>query len=373
MFGSSVLDVAIGTTFVFLLVALGVTAANELLASLLRWRAKNLADGVREILDDRKGEGLKKQLYEHPLIKSLYRQRPGPSYIPGRLFAMALLDVIAPAEPGKPRSIEAVRKAIQAFEGAVRGPGEGGAEAPRSSSVQRVLIVLLERAEREVQQGEQVVVRLEQNVELWFNGAMDRVSGWYKRRMQVVCLVVAALFVAALNVDSIRVVRVLSRDAVMRSAISAQAAQAAKIAEAPSAPAPAAAGTPDAPRATAASYAALQTDVNRLTSLGIPIGWREELSEMELAQTPKSAGWALSKLCGLLLTTLAALLGAPFWFDVLNKVMSIRSAVKAPVDAVPVARELPSVTEPSTRPALLEVVTPLAPPADGPRAIDRIQ
>lgn len=360
MFGSSVLDVAIGTTFVFLLVALGVTAANELLASLLRWRAKNLADGLREILADPEGKGLKKKLYAHPLIKSLYRHKAGPSYIPARFFAIALLDVIAPAEPGKPRSIEGLRHALQSSEGAVRRRGGAGAEEKPPNSVQRVLLVLLERAERDVQQGEHVVVRLEQNVELWFNGAMDRVSGWYKRRLQIVSLAVTTVFVVGLNIDAIRVVRGLSRDTVLRAAVTAQAA---KVVEAPPA-AVVQVGAPAAPLVAAKSYAELQGDVSRLSGLGIPIGWTEELVDMEATRAPKDAGWALNKLFGLLLTTLAALLGAPFWFDMLNKVMSIRSAVKETVDARALPGQVAVAAEPARLPVPLEVVTPLAQKSD---------
>jgi hypothetical protein len=358
MFGSSVLDVAIGTTFVFLLASLGVTAANELLASLLRWRARNLADGLREMLDDPEGKGLKKDLYAHPLIKSLYRRQPGPSYIPSRLFAIALLDLSAPAAPGEPRSIEGLRRAMQSCEDSVRR-GDGSEER-RSNAVQRVLLVLLQRAECDVQRGEQVVVRLEQYVELWFNGVMDRVSGWYKRRLQLVSLVVAAVFVVGLNIDAIRIVRGLSRDAVLRAAVTAQAV---KLVEAPAPPA-VHVDAPAAPLATAPAYAELHGDVSRLTGLGIPIGWGEELSEMEAGRAPKGAGWAFSKLFGLLLTTLAALLGAPFWFDVLNKVMAVRSAVKATSNAPALPSALPAPAEPAPRPASIEVVTPLAPKSD---------
>ena len=37
-----------------------------------------------------------------------------------------------------------------------------------------------------------------------------------------------------------------------------------------------------------------------------------------------------TKIFGLFLTAFAASLGAPFWFDVLNKFMSVRGAGKAP-------------------------------------------
>ncbi|MFN2598074.1 MAG: hypothetical protein ABR563_12915, partial [Pyrinomonadaceae bacterium] len=42
----------------------------------------------------------------------------------------------------------------------------------------------------------------------------------------------------------------------------------------------------------------------------------------------KTYGWLLLKLFGLFLTGLAISQGAPFWFDLLNKFMVIRSTVK---------------------------------------------
>ncbi|MGR9116916.1 MAG: hypothetical protein ACU85E_14225, partial [Gammaproteobacteria bacterium] len=60
----------------------------------------------------------------------------------------------------------------------------------------------------------------------------------------------------------------------------------------------------------------------QLADLGLPVGWRGvEWSEM-------TAGAVISKIFGWLLTTLALTFGAPFWFDVLNKFMSFRSAIK---------------------------------------------
>ena len=51
MFGSTVLEVGIGMILVYLMVSLVCTAANEALASVLGWRAKNLKEGIRNLLD----------------------------------------------------------------------------------------------------------------------------------------------------------------------------------------------------------------------------------------------------------------------------------------------------------------------------------
>ena len=45
-----------------------------------------------------------------------------------------------------------------------------------------------------------------------------------------------------------------------------------------------------------------------------------------------SHGWVftLTKIAGVLLTAFAASLGAPFWFDTLNRLMAVRGTGKSP-------------------------------------------
>jgi hypothetical protein len=108
MFGSAILDVAIGLVFVYLLVSLVVSAVNEIIASKMRWRAKDLWRGVQAMLESSGAVDKKNwtaQLYSHPLIRSLFplehqgqeatagQEGKGPSYIPSRSFALALLDI----------------------------------------------------------------------------------------------------------------------------------------------------------------------------------------------------------------------------------------------------------------------------------------
>jgi hypothetical protein len=99
VFGSGVLDVAIGVAFVYLLLSLICSAVTEGIARIFAMRSSNLKDGIRNLLDDQGEVGYVQALYEHPLISGLYRQgwfdrlvrRDGkPSYIPSRTFALAL-------------------------------------------------------------------------------------------------------------------------------------------------------------------------------------------------------------------------------------------------------------------------------------------
>lgn len=75
----------------------------------------------------------------------------------------------------------------------------------------------------------------------------------------------------------------------------------------------------------------LNDNLDRIQSLGLPIGWQQA--------PPQCSIWApnqcfndsrdfLLKLLGWLITGIAISLGAPFWFDLLNKFMIVRSTVK---------------------------------------------
>jgi hypothetical protein len=118
MFNSAILDVAIGMIFVYLLLSLMCSAANELIEIALKKRAIDLERGIRELLVPGSGSGksdLVASLYNHPLVNGLFGGRYEdtriaskwryifrtklPTYIPSRSFALALMDLVLPGSP----------------------------------------------------------------------------------------------------------------------------------------------------------------------------------------------------------------------------------------------------------------------------------
>jgi hypothetical protein len=317
MFGLQILDIAIGLIFVYLLLALICTTASELLAGIFNRRSRNLFIGIRGLLEDEnvrlgnpkdpgdpKGKGLVDLFYAHPLIKSLSgRQTQGetkskPSYIPSRTFALALLDIIEPANPDKERNIDDIRAAIKAL--------------PGDSDFRRTLLILLDEAKSDLG-------KLQKGIEEWFNNAMDRVSGWYKRRTQVIVFVIAVMVTSVANADTIQIAKTLANDAALREAMVAQAQEFAKN------PPPASQGSGAQPQTnTSAGAAIIRDNAATLQNLGLKLGWQDE--------SRARIDW-VNKIFGLLLTALAVSMGAPFWFDMLNKIISVRSAGKAPKTA----------------------------------------
>jgi len=303
MLGSEILDVAIGIVFVFVLVSLICTAIREGLEGWLRTRATHLEQGIRVMLHDDAGAGLARQLFEHPLVFSLFsgkyeplaksgwptaltRGRNLPTYIPSRNFALALMDIAArgPATTNSsgdqsPRlSLDAVRANIRNIADPV---------------VQRAVLVALDTAQGDL---EKAIA----NVEAWYDSGMDRVSGWYKRSTQLILFGVGLFVAIVLNVNTIAIADFLYHQKAARETLVAEAQNAA--------------GDPEY---LTRKYQQVRTDLN---ALQLPIGWTNA--------PPKTAGQRLEALAGWLVTAFAATLGAPFWFDLLNKIMVIRSTVK---------------------------------------------
>ncbi|MCY1066333.1 hypothetical protein OV090_16255 [Nannocystis sp. RBIL2] len=339
MFDSVVLDIAIGLIFVFLATSLAITAGNELLASIFKWRAKDLAAGLRLLVGRDDGEGragqpdITRALYQHPLLRGLHRDAAtggdskAPSYIPPRMFAMALLDIALRPADGTGQLVAGNLAEMRAQIESKRGE--------LGNRVTDTLLTFVNHVELDTRTAVNKLTVLQHDVEAWFNAGMGRVSEVYRRRAQLWSTLLAVFFVAALNLDAIRITRSLANDPVLRASLIAQATEAVKQETPPAHLTPAAPPSTDAktplptpaaetaPSATAGALRQLQTDISTINQLGIPVGWEDN--------PPQQNGWWwVNKVLGLLLTGLAASLGAPFWFDVLKKVSSLRAAGRMP-------------------------------------------
>lgn len=332
MFGLPILDVVIGLSVVFFLFSLLVSAVREAVESVLKARAVHLERGIRELLDDPDGTGRVQQLYSHPLLFSLYqgtfqaklkrfRGTGLPTYIPSAQFASALIDLVlrgpleeqGTAAGDVPFTIEALRSKAAAI---------------KSVRVRRALLNAIDQAD-----GDLTKVRL--NLESWFNGTMDRVSGWYKRSTQYWLFGIGFVAAVALNINAFTIAEYLGQNPAVRERLVAHAQQ---IAEAGT-PAPAAEDEASVEQKLAAARAQLDRFQTEMASVSIPIGWDRQPAAPACRPASLAGGlltqdcsarylWRFRELAGLLLTAVAATLGALFWFDLINKVSVIRSTVK---------------------------------------------
>lgn len=182
------LDVVIGISVVFFLFSLLVSAVREALEALLKTRAVHLERGIRELLDDAEGSGLSAQVYKHPQLFALYqgaftavKKRPTggglPTYIPARQFATALMDIVAHGPVPDAGSADATGDAERVHTGMDVAALRAGVRRLSSPLVRRAVLNAIDQSTGDLES-------IQKNLESWFNGTMDRVSGWYKRRKQ---------------------------------------------------------------------------------------------------------------------------------------------------------------------------------------------
>jgi hypothetical protein len=160
------------------------------------------------------------------------------------------------------------------------------------------------------------IVQARKNIEDWFDSSMDRVSGWYKRRTQIITLLLGILIAAVINVDTLSIANSLYTTASMRDSLVAAAQEYAVVNPAPAENSGQTQGSSPEER--------ISQNLEELRNLNIPIGWNSE----DPHSIPTTSGGWVTKVLGCIITGFAISLGAPFWFDLLNKFVVIRSTVR---------------------------------------------
>jgi hypothetical protein len=282
------LDIAVTLVATFMLVSLLCTTLNELVSSLLKTRAVTLHRTVSALIDD---DRIRAAFFDHGLIKSLGKgsssgkNGANPSYIDGRTFADALLGTLSPEAPIA--GVAEVRDSLGKLS---------------DGKLKEALLAAVASAETSA-------TEMRDEIALWFDGTMDRLTGYYTRYMKVLSLLVGLVVAAGLNIDAIELAKASWQENVRSAAMS--------IVESYKAP----------PGVDCSGDAAIDCLIGNIADTtrslkGLPIGW--ENLQLPAGQNPIL--WGLTKLIGWIITALAASVGAPFWFDILQNVMSLRGA-----------------------------------------------
>ncbi|CUX34462.1 MULTISPECIES: hypothetical protein [Agrobacterium] len=330
-----IVDVSIGLAFLYLSLSLICTTLNEIVATGLKLRAKLLSAAVKKLLDEPAGGELLQRFYQNGLIRgtlaSSHANLPEPSgvpapgkhssYLDSRNFAMALLTSLDPKTPMP--AITDLKAMVEKIDGAAAIP----------AGVKDVLAAALAM-------GETDIAKLRDHIALWFDTAMDRLAGEYKRQLRLISLGAGLAVAVGLNADSIAVGKAIWNDGdreIVRQ-VGEMLPEISQVNAAACASPPGSANEADAGAEMDCRLRRLADQLDNLRPL--PIGWGQET----VASPPSGAAGKIEvrgcsvldmavKLVGWLITALALSLGAPFWFDMLNKVMNIRGAGTPPQKA----------------------------------------
>ncbi len=179
LFNSTVLDVAIGLVFIYLLLAIICSTINEWIASLFKMRATNLKSAITQLLDGQPSSTGGKdfdwfldKFYKHPLIAGMYKPGDGaaghPSYLSSRVFATVVMDLVTPSQNGSITFAD--------LENGIKDDLPEG-------DVQKALLAVIQNADKDL-------TKAQKNIETWFDDTMQRMGGWYKRKVQAITIMV---------------------------------------------------------------------------------------------------------------------------------------------------------------------------------------
>ena len=289
----AILEIAIGLILTWLILSVATAEMQDIIGSLFNKRAKFLE---KSILDMFRGEtAFVDEFYKHPAIKALYKKGFGgklkkPDYIPNAVFAEAAFGVFV--------NLGVDEKDLQDGDISVskilRQVDEINKRNPDLGYFVRKIMPDFEGIETisKLRQAETKAVELKINAEDWFNTAMTRASYLYKEQAKLAAFLIGLGFALAFNIDSIHITQELWREPTLRQSLVAQA-QVASV---------------DTGPVSVSEFEEYYED------LKIPIGWDAVPADVE--------GW-LIKALGLLISGLAAMQGAPFWFELLKKLLHL--------------------------------------------------
>lgn len=333
--GSQALETAIGLVTLFFIMATAASAICEVISRWFSKRSKDLERCIAALLSGMdakraKDEGKKakkaskqaggnawKQLgdldpsYQCALDavkntsvwlaaeaaagKSLFRRTKGkgPSYLSAKAFADAVIEYIGQVEPS-----------------------EGH---PSSESWPENLRVRLSAM---VAEGRDDLVEVKAGLEKWFDESMGRAEGSYRRWATLVLFFIGLLLAGVGNVSAIDAARDLWTDPVARAAVTDAAEK--YVADASTSP-------------TADSVDSVTEATKLVAKVGFPVGWNSEAKAVWVDRSDPKVfdSWPetraqLSVVLGWILTALLVMLGGPFWFDLMTRLVAVRGSGAKP-------------------------------------------
>jgi hypothetical protein len=180
-------------------------------------------------------------------------------------------------------------------------------------------------------------------LEQWYDDTMERASGWYKKKTQMILFLIGLTLAIIFNIDSISIATKLSNDPKLAAQLADNASVYLQnnkenlndyLLNSNDTVKKIDANAKDQLEANIAKTNALLDSATNLINGNIAdsnkllgLGWKgdEKNNSSKICISCNFHWWSI---IGWLITALAISLGAPFWFDLLNKLMQIRNSKK---------------------------------------------
>lgn len=375
MFNSPVFETILSLVFIILVFSVIVSCIQEGFVSVMKLRGKMLQYAIREMLNDQQNKNFAHLLYQHPQIDMLkQKQTDLPSYISSGSFASALIDLIAneSTETIYQKVGDTIQKKEVLKQQAIdNSPAlknmammsnqplgdvppstipmiakfNAGVETLQHSGLKKMLQsfsnisndanALMMNGIDDVAKLKDEAEKLKSNIEAWYNGYMQRVTGWYKRKVRKNIFVASAIVTLFFNVNVLSLTKSIYTNSSLRGTVVAMASSAGADSS----------FVPKLQQQFKNDSSLSKIDINAVIGAKLPIGWKIDNRCIQCQGKEGFAnlwclirsGWCtfwhqftFNNVLGWILFVLLLSLGAPFWFDVLRKVVNIRNSGQSP-------------------------------------------
>jgi len=364
MTGNIAIDVAIGLIFIYTLYSLLATTVSEFIATTFQLRANNLKLAIRRMLDDDDKNILADKFINTSVIKYMASNRFSffrkvntfPSYINTSTFSQALIYILKDggAENETVKTTPATNNETTNKNQQPALPAKdvikNALDNLKDSETKQYLLFLFNEANGDID-------KFTKAVETWFDSTMERTTGWYKKNLSFITFGLALIIAMLFNIDSFQMAKRLSVDPKAREQYVQMAGDLLKNKTL----------ITSTPSYDTTLRKKLKHDtilMSRLKKNGIDTSKfindsvtknitqlqkvlihrmdtlytisQKSQSVLSFERKTKCCKWLFdswNNFLGCLVTAIALSLGSPFWFDMLNKLMKLRSSLSPAVAA----------------------------------------
>lgn len=356
MSGFPILDLVVGMIFIYFLLSIICSSAAELWFSILRTRARLLEQWVKHIFDkpaldsqgnpalnsDGSAVTLGQSIIDHCMTTVLSQKGKSTSYISAENFVSALLDKItitpaASASPPTGNQIQLPPKDLPAYIEAISNSTVISGELKRTilayaneAKQAYETLKIIPGAASTITKVKSELDQFHDKLETWYNSNSDRLSGKLKRtKVLPTTFVLAVLITIFSNADSIKISKYFfdHKEQAKEFADKALSSLDNYKERIENIKAVDSLGH-DHDTVTIArletSLSNVQQDIKNMKEElppELPWGWQNH---------PFDSSFKLLSIVGWIATILAICLGAPFWFDILNKIANLRGTGPKP-------------------------------------------
>jgi hypothetical protein len=340
MSGFPILDLVIGMIFIYFILSIISSTVVEIILTAKRIRARLLEKWLLTIFDKKMKQPdgteitLGQAIMDHCSVTALSKPGESTSYISAKNFASSLIEKITfQADPTK--IVKTLGELTEALE----------KTTVLSTEFKRALLNYANEVKDSYEKltiktmGELEMFR--SKIENWYDSSMERLTGPLKKHSRFFTIIIACAVAIFLNADSIAISKYLYSNPDARAKLAAKAYETSKD------------STARAKLVSVKNIIAADSNIRVMDSTEQTIDEVEQIMKAKMDEVNEATaalkgaiplGWSssdfkgvdswflfiLSKIFGLAFTVFAIFMGAPFWFDILNKIANLRGTGPKP-------------------------------------------